>query len=63
MSSDFGDLEDAVQYFASKSENIDVILTRNKKDFKFSEIKVSTPAEFLKVKTNMPQTIKAFTPD
>lgn len=51
MISDFGDLEDTVQYFASKSANINVILTRNKKDFKFSEIKVLTPAEFLKETT------------
>lgn len=48
MSSDFEDLEDAVQYFSSKLENIDVIVTRNKKDFKLSEIKVLTPTEFIR---------------
>ncbi len=48
INSKFNDLEDAVQYFAAKAENIDVIITRNKKDFKLSKIKVLTPAEFLK---------------
>lgn len=48
MNSDFKDLEDAVQYFSAKAKGVDIILTRNKKDFKLSEIKVLTPAEFLK---------------
>jgi len=48
MDSDFKDLEDAVQYFAAMVKNIDIILTRNKKDFKPSKIIVLTPAEFLK---------------
>lgn len=48
MNSNFEDLEDAVQYFAAKEKNIDVILTRNKKDFILSKIKVLTPAEFIK---------------
>jgi len=46
--SDFEDLEDAVQYFAAKEQNMDIIITRNKKDFILSKIKVLTPAEFLK---------------
>ncbi len=48
LESDFKDLEDAVQYFAAFTKNIDIIITRNKKDFKSSEIKVLTPTEFLK---------------
>jgi len=48
MKSDFKDLEDAIQHFSAKVENIDMIITRNKKDFKLSEIKVLTPAEFIK---------------
>jgi predicted nucleic acid-binding protein len=51
MNSDFGDLEDAVQYFSAKAKDVDIIITRNKKDFKLSEIKVLTPAEFLKETT------------
>jgi len=48
MKSDFNDLEDAVQYFAAKGGGMDVILTRNKKDFVLSDIDVLTPAEFIK---------------
>lgn len=51
MNSKFRDLEDTVQYFAAKVENIDVIITRNKKDFKLSEIKALTPVEFIKETT------------
>jgi hypothetical protein len=48
VNSGFGDLEDAVQYFAAKFEEVDIIITRNKKDFRHSKIKVRTPAEFIK---------------
>ena len=47
INSDFKDLEDAVQHFAAKAKNIDLIITRNKNDFKPSKIKVLTPSEFL----------------
>ena len=53
MKSDFEDLEDAVQYYAATEENIDIIITRNKKDYNLSEITVLTPDEFIKgVKSN-----------
>ena len=48
MNSEFADLEDAVQYFSAKFEEIDIIITRNKKDFKHFKIKVLTPTEFIK---------------
>ncbi len=48
IKSNFSDFEDAVQYFAAKEENIERIVTRNKKDFRFSTIKILTPAEFVK---------------
>jgi len=48
INSDFKDLEDAVQHFAAKAKNIDLIITRNKNDFKHSEIKVLTPSEFIR---------------
>lgn len=41
------DFEDAVQYYAARKVNVDYIITRNKKDFPFSEIEVLTPSEFL----------------
>lgn len=43
----FNDFEDAVQYFSALHHKSDVIITRNKKDFKNSEISVLTPTEFL----------------
>lgn len=42
------DFEDAIQYFSAKSMDADCIVTRNTKDFAFSEIAVLTPGEFLK---------------
>ncbi len=46
--SDIKDFEDAVQILACKKDNIDLIITRNKKDFKNKRIKVQTPDEYLK---------------
>ncbi|MBQ9179538.1 MAG: PIN domain-containing protein, partial [Firmicutes bacterium] len=46
---DWKDFEDAVQYVAAKRIGIDYIVTRNKKDFKLSEIPVLTPTEVLKL--------------
>ncbi|MDW8851457.1 PIN domain-containing protein [Flavobacterium sp. MMLR14_040] len=45
--SNFNDFEDAVQYFSALHHRSDIILTRNKKDFKNSEIPTMTPSEFL----------------
>ena len=41
------DFEDALQYFSAKQACVDCIITRNKKDFHFSDIPVYTPEEFL----------------
>lgn len=41
------DFEDAMQYFSARSINADCIVTRNVKDFPFSDITVMTPHEFL----------------
>ncbi len=50
INSDFKDFEDALQNFAAVSNgDIDVIVTRNVKDFKKSEIAVLTPESFLKL--------------
>jgi len=49
LTSGFSDFEDSVQYFsAANSKKIDLIITRNIKDFKKSEIPVMTPGDFLK---------------
>ena len=49
MNFSFKDFEDALQnYSAEFDKNIDVIITRNVKDFKESILSVQTPDEFLK---------------
>jgi predicted nucleic acid-binding protein len=49
LASGFPDFEDSIQYFSAvDSKKIDVIITRNIKDFKKSEIPVMTPEDFLK---------------
>ncbi|MCH7514663.1 MAG: PIN domain-containing protein [Bacteroidetes bacterium] len=51
LNSGFNDFEDALQNFAAmKYGEIDVILTRNLKDYKKSEIGVLTPETFLKTR-------------
>jgi predicted nucleic acid-binding protein len=48
LNSQFSDFEDAVQYFSALNSNCNVILTRNGKDFKQSELPILTSGEFLK---------------
>jgi predicted nucleic acid-binding protein len=49
LNSDFRDFEDALQNFAAeKKGNINLILTRNTRDFKNSRIGVMTPEDYLK---------------
>ena len=43
----FPDFEDALQYYSAIESQVDVIITRNKKDFKASKIPVLTAREFL----------------
>jgi predicted nucleic acid-binding protein len=47
LSSAFHDYEDAIQYHVAVKNKVDVLLTRNLKDFKKSSIPVSTAASFL----------------
>lgn len=49
LESGIGDYEDAVLHQSAVQSNLDVILTRNQKDFKKSEIPVYNPTEFLTV--------------
>ena len=49
LASDFSDFEDSVQYFSAlDSKKIDVIITRNTRDYKKSDIPVMTPGDYLK---------------
>jgi predicted nucleic acid-binding protein len=51
LNSNFNDLEDALQHFSAISHSkIDVILTRNIKDYKNSEVPVMTPETYLKAR-------------
>ncbi len=44
---DFPDFEDGLQYYSAMENQIDIIITRNKKDFKNSKIPILTAKEFL----------------
>ena len=49
LNSSFKDFEDAIQYFtATDYKSIDLIVTRNTKDYKHSELPVMTPDTLLK---------------
>ena len=48
LASDFADFEDGLQYFIAMDNESDIIITRNKKDFKNSKIPVMTAGEYLK---------------
>ena len=43
------DFEDSIQYIASEKNEIDFIITRNKKDYKRSKIPALTATEFLEI--------------
>lgn len=47
LESDFKDFEDAIQYCTALENDIDFIITRNKKDFKKSKIPVMNAKEYL----------------
>jgi len=48
LASDFNDFEDGLQYFVAMDNESDIIITRNKKDFKKSKIPVMTAGEYLR---------------
>jgi predicted nucleic acid-binding protein len=49
LNSNYKDLEDALQYYSAISHaKIDVILTRNSKDYKNGELPVMTPETYLR---------------
>lgn len=49
IDSGWKDFEDSVQYSVAKKANCKYIVTRNKKDYKFSDIPVYTPTEFIEL--------------
>ena len=48
LDSDFKDYEDAIQYHTALENDIEIIITRNLKDFKLSTIPVLSAREYLK---------------
>lgn len=48
LESEFGDFEDALQHYGALAENVKIIITRNTKDYKKSELAVLTPDQYLK---------------
>lgn len=54
LNSDFNDFEDALQNFSvMEHQDIKIILTRNIKDYKHSNLAVYDPESFLKTYTNL----------
>jgi predicted nucleic acid-binding protein len=47
LASKFTDFEDALQYYCALKTGSSIIISRNEKDFKFSEIPVFNPKEYL----------------
>jgi predicted nucleic acid-binding protein len=45
---DFEDFEDGIQYFSAIENNVDIIITRNLKDYKKSILPVMTAGQYLK---------------
>ena len=51
LGSDFSDFEDALQHYAALTGGVKVIITRNTKDYKNSQLAVLTPDQYLKSRT------------
>lgn len=47
LNSNFTDFEDALQYFSALNAQCEIIITRNGKDFKFSQLPIFTAEEYL----------------
>lgn len=50
LNSSFKDFEDAIQYFTAIENNLEIIITRNLKDFKLAKIPVMTAENYLNLK-------------
>lgn len=48
LNSDFRDFEDAIQYYCAIENGINILVTRNLKDFKLARISILTAEEFVK---------------
>ena len=48
LNSSFSDFEDGLQYFTARENNIQILITRNIKDYKGKEIIIQTPEEYIR---------------
>ena len=48
LNSPFSDFEDALQYYTAVRHNMDMLLTRNIKDYKEKVLIIQTPEQFIK---------------
>jgi predicted nucleic acid-binding protein len=48
LNSPFADFEDGLQYFTARENEINILLTRNIKDYKVNDLIVQTPEEYMK---------------
>ena len=53
METDFYDFEYSIQYITAKTNGINTLLSRNKKDYKKAEIQILTPREFLEMQKSI----------
>jgi len=51
LASDLADFEDAIQYYTAIENKMDIIITRDKKDFKAVKLPVLSPKEYLETIT------------
>ena len=49
LSSDFKDFEDALQYYTAIENNIQTLLTRNLRDYKYATISVMTAEDYVQL--------------
>ena len=47
LASEFADFEDGLQYFTALEHNVDILITRNKKDFRNAQIPILSAGEYL----------------
>jgi hypothetical protein len=50
LSSDFTDFEDSIQHYTALENKIDILITRNIKDYKTASINIVTPLEYIRSK-------------
>ncbi len=59
LNSAFTDFEDSLQNFAAQNElDIDIIITRNTKDYKWSRLSIMTPESYLRTVVDMSTNLK-----